>query len=139
MEQKSFHSGIKVQSSSKSIATIPAIPALPAIPHSLRWNRRNRWNTLPAQPISKNCHIPFTIPLFHLFPFLKIVKRDAVLDDYGHYVWKETVFPNRFANLRIIDEVMYQSIKRYQVPRETPGQMTEIFAQEGRAFDLKIN
>ena len=46
--------------------------------HSLRWNRRNRQNTLPAQPIPKNCHIPFTIPLFHLFLFLKIVKKNAV-------------------------------------------------------------
>ena len=30
MEQKSFYSGIKVQSPSKCITTIPAIPALPA-------------------------------------------------------------------------------------------------------------
>ena len=32
MEQKLFYSGIKVQSSSKSITTIPAIPAIPALP-----------------------------------------------------------------------------------------------------------
>ena len=52
--------------------------------HSLRWNRRNRWNTPPAQPIPKNCHIPFTIPLFHLFLFPKIVNRNAVLDFSPH-------------------------------------------------------
>ena len=34
IEQKSFFSGIEVQSSSKSITIIPAIPALPAIPLS---------------------------------------------------------------------------------------------------------
>ena len=34
MEQKSFYSGIKVQSPSKSITTIPATSALPAIPLS---------------------------------------------------------------------------------------------------------
>ena len=32
MGQKSFYSGINVQSPSKSITTIPALPALPAIP-----------------------------------------------------------------------------------------------------------
>ena len=42
--------------------------------HSLKWNRRNRWNTLPAQGIPKNCHISFTIPLFHLFLFQKLSK-----------------------------------------------------------------
>ena len=30
-------------------------------------------------PIHKHCCIPFTIPLFHLFLFPKIVKRNAVL------------------------------------------------------------
>ena len=34
MEQKSFYSGIKAQSLTKSITTIPAILALPAIPLS---------------------------------------------------------------------------------------------------------
>ena len=86
MEQKSFYSGIKVQSSSKcittipAIATVPAIPTLPAIPlfqlfHSLEWNRWNRQNTLPVLPIPKKFCIPFTIPLFHLFLFPKIIKR----------------------------------------------------------------
>ena len=46
--------------------------------HSQRWNRQNRRNTLPALPISKNCHAPFNISLFHLFLFLKITKRNAV-------------------------------------------------------------
>ena len=46
---------------------------------SLRWNWRNRSNTFPAQPIPKSCHIPFTVPPFHLFLFLTIVKRNAVL------------------------------------------------------------
>ena len=34
MKQKSFYSGINVQSPSESITTIPAIPALSAIPLS---------------------------------------------------------------------------------------------------------
>ena len=59
------------------MTTIPAIPALHAIP--LWWNRQNRWNTLPVLPIPKKCCIPFTIPLFHLFLFPKIIKRNAVL------------------------------------------------------------
>ena len=46
MEQKSFYSEIKVQSSSKSINTIPALQLF----HSLGWNR---WNTLPVLPIHK--------------------------------------------------------------------------------------
>ena len=40
----------------------------------LRWNRRNRSNTLPAQPIPKNCYVPFAILLFHLVLLLKVVK-----------------------------------------------------------------
>ena len=78
MEQKSFCSGIKVQSPSKSMTTIPAIPAFPVF-HSLRWNGWNSWNTLPVLPIPKKCCIPFTIPLFHLFLFPKIIKRNTVL------------------------------------------------------------
>ena len=80
-EQKSFYSGIKVQSSTKSITTtIPAIPApVFQLFHSLGWNKWNRWNTLPALPIPKKCCIPFTIPLFHLFLFPKIIKRNTVL------------------------------------------------------------
>ena len=38
MEQKSFYSEIKVQSSSESITTIPAIHAFPAVQLS-GWNR----------------------------------------------------------------------------------------------------
>ena len=34
IEQKSFYSGIKAQSPSKSTTTVPAIPALPVIPFS---------------------------------------------------------------------------------------------------------
>ena len=80
MEQKLFYSGINVQRTSNSFTTIPVISALPAIPLFLYgWNRPNRWNTLPAQPIPKNCHISFSFPLFHLFLFFKIVKRNAVL------------------------------------------------------------
>ena len=55
--------------------------------HSLRRNRRNRWNTLPAQPIFKHCHIPFTIPQFHLFLFLKILKKM----DFGHLFWNRMI------------------------------------------------
>ena len=61
MEQKSFYSEINVQSPSKSITTIPAVPALSAILLTEVEQRRNRWNTIPVQPIPKNCHIPFTI------------------------------------------------------------------------------
>ena len=75
MEQKSFYSGIKVQSSSKSITTIQLF-LLFQLFHSLGWNR---WNTLPVLPIPKKCCIPFTIPLFHLFLFPKIIKRNTSL------------------------------------------------------------
>ena len=69
---------IKVQSPSKSMTTIPAIPAFPVF-HSQRWNGQNRWSTLPVLPIPQKCCIPFTILLFHLFLFLKIIKKNTVL------------------------------------------------------------
>ena len=68
MEQKSFYSGIKVESSSKSITTIPAIPALPAIPLSgMEWMEYSSsstysqkmlhsiyYSSIPPLPIPKN-------------------------------------------------------------------------------------
>ena len=78
MEEKSFYSGIKVQIPSKSITTIPAIPALPAIPLS-EVEQKEQMEYSSSTTYSQKCCILFTIPLFHLFLFPKIIKKNAVL------------------------------------------------------------
>ena len=107
MEQKSFYSGIKVQSLSKSVTTIPA----------LRWNRRNRWNTLSAQPIPKSCHIPFTIPVFHLFLFPKIIKRNTVNCNLifihgGHSNREKSMIFGQLAGVAMLLAKFYAGTKR---------------------------
>ena len=58
MEQKSFYSEIKVQSSS-NLSPLFKLFLLFQLFHSLRWNRQNRWNILPVLPVPKKCSIPF--------------------------------------------------------------------------------
>ena len=56
---------------------LPNLLSLFQLFHSLRWNRRDRWNTLPALPIPKNCCALFNISLFHLFLFLKKYQKEC--------------------------------------------------------------
>ena len=81
MEQRSSYYEIEVQNPSKFIDIISAIiPALPTIPLSeVDLIGRIDGILLQLNLFPKNCYIPFTVLLFHLFLFLKIVKRNAVL------------------------------------------------------------